>query len=273
MSELRRPDACPACACRRILPIFYGLPLPDAMALVKRGEALLGGCTISAGQPDWACSRCGQRWYDSQDPTRQKTDAMLDELASRQFALPIPELRLRADGLRERVWQATMKTRTSPVGEEFSSELRDQALKQYRQCLVVQDAETGVEAGMLLEVRVEVAGPRSYRVMVARGGAAPNWDMAADTWVMHALEATAGAIVAWEGVPRALWKLWPLPPTAPVAGRQETTWAVWRQDDNGNRFRVSGGHTHEEADRLVCQFEQKGHKQYYWAAPDAPAAG
>ncbi|WP_437934338.1 hypothetical protein [Sorangium sp. So ce341] len=140
-------------------------------------------------------------------------DAVVEELASREFSPPIPELRLRADGLRERVWRAKMKARTSPVSQEFSSQLRDRALKQYRRCLADQNAE-GAADEALLDVRAEVAGPRSYRVVIARGGAAPDWDMAADTWVMHALEAMAGPIVSWEGVSRALWKLWPLPPTS-----------------------------------------------------------
>jgi hypothetical protein len=42
------------------------------------------------------------------------------------------------------------------------------------------------------------------------------------------------------------------------------TWAVWRQDDNGNRFEISGGHSYEEADRLRAEFEARGHKQLYW---------
>ncbi|WP_437313587.1 hypothetical protein [Sorangium sp. So ce385] len=182
------------------------------MALVQRGEALLGGSIIFAGWPDWACSRCRHRWHDPQDPARQKMDAVVEELASREFSPPIPELRLRADGLRERVWRAKMKARTSPVSQEFSSQLRDRALEQYRRCLADQNAG-GAADEALLDVRAEVAGPRSYRVVIARGGAAPNWDMAADTWVMHALEAMAGPIISWEGVSRALWKLWPLPPT------------------------------------------------------------
>lgn len=51
------------------------------------------------------------------------------------------------------------------------------------------------------------------------------------------------------------------------------TWAVWRQDDNGNQFRISGGHTREEADRRCAEFEARGHKQLYWVSPDAKSAG
>jgi hypothetical protein len=55
--------------------------------------------------------------------------------------------------------------------------------------------------------------------------------------------------------------------TAPVPG-QPGTWAVHRQDDNGNRFVVQTGLTREDAERLVVQFEAKGHKQVYWAEPE-----
>ncbi len=48
----------------------------------------------------------------------------------------------------------------------------------------------------------------------------------------------------------------------------EGTWAVHRQDDNGNRFVVQTGLGREEADRLVAEFEARGHKQVYWAEPE-----
>jgi hypothetical protein len=51
-----------------------------------------------------------------------------------------------------------------------------------------------------------------------------------------------------------------------------TTWALWRQDDNGNQFRISGGHTREEADRLCGEFEARGHKQLYWVSPEEKSA-
>lgn len=57
---------------------------------------------------------------------------------------------------------------------------------------------------------------------------------------------------------------------APVSNE---TWAVWRQDDNGNRFRISGGHTHEEADRRRAEFEARGHKQLYSVAREGEDAG
>jgi hypothetical protein len=44
-------------------------------------------------------------------------------------------------------------------------------------------------------------------------------------------------------------------------------WCVWRQDDHGNRFVVSGDHTRAEAERVCAKFEARGHKQMYWIAP------
>ncbi|MEM7017749.1 MAG: hypothetical protein AAF512_10490 [Pseudomonadota bacterium] len=44
-----------------------------------------------------------------------------------------------------------------------------------------------------------------------------------------------------------------------------STWSVWRQDDHGNTFLVSPGHTEAEALQKVEYFKAKGHKQMYWA--------
>ncbi len=42
------------------------------------------------------------------------------------------------------------------------------------------------------------------------------------------------------------------------------TWAVWRQDDNGNRAAVASGLGKLDAERMVKTYEAKGHKQLYW---------
>ena len=52
------------------------------------------------------------------------------------------------------------------------------------------------------------------------------------------------------------------------AARPARTWAVHRQDDNGNRFVVRGGLSRAEAERLAAEFEARGHKQVYWAEPE-----
>lgn len=57
-----------------------------------------------------------------------------------------------------------------------------------------------------------------------------------------------------------------------VTGEPPKSWAVWRQDDNGNRFEVSRGHSREEALQLVADYESRGHKQHYWASPAGQSA-
>jgi UDP-N-acetyl-2-amino-2-deoxyglucuronate dehydrogenase len=54
----------------------------------------------------------------------------------------------------------------------------------------------------------------------------------------------------------------------PTFDDPEPVWAVYRIDDNANVFRVRGGLTRAEADRLVAEFEARGHKQMYWAEQD-----
>ena len=49
------------------------------------------------------------------------------------------------------------------------------------------------------------------------------------------------------------------------------TWAVWRTDDTGNTFLVREHLTHEEANRVVAEFEARGHKQTYFAAKQGTA--
>lgn len=46
------------------------------------------------------------------------------------------------------------------------------------------------------------------------------------------------------------------------------TWTVWRQDDSGNKDVVSAGHDRANAERIVREFEARGHKQTYWIERD-----
>lgn len=54
-----------------------------------------------------------------------------------------------------------------------------------------------------------------------------------------------------------------------MAEDETRQWAVWRRDDNGNEFLVRERLSEQEARRLVREFEAKGHKQSYWAQPQA----
>jgi hypothetical protein len=42
-------------------------------------------------------------------------------------------------------------------------------------------------------------------------------------------------------------------------------WSVWRTDDTGTTFLVRAKLAHEEALRLVAEFEARGHEQTYFA--------
>ncbi|MDF1663416.1 MAG: hypothetical protein P1V97_16720 [Planctomycetota bacterium] len=48
----------------------------------------------------------------------------------------------------------------------------------------------------------------------------------------------------------------------------QKAWAVWRQDDHGQRFLVAEKLTKEQAETLAIEFEKRGHKQYYWVEGD-----
>ena len=50
------------------------------------------------------------------------------------------------------------------------------------------------------------------------------------------------------------------------------SWAVHRQDDNGNRFVVRAGLDREEAMRLASELEARGHKQLYWIEAEPATA-
>ncbi|WP_281050090.1 hypothetical protein [Thauera sp. GDN1] len=48
------------------------------------------------------------------------------------------------------------------------------------------------------------------------------------------------------------------------AVEQAMRWALWRLDDNGNRFVVAVFANRDEAEATARAFEAHGHKQTYW---------
>ena len=44
----------------------------------------------------------------------------------------------------------------------------------------------------------------------------------------------------------------------------EQVWSGWRQDDNGNEFRIEAGLSEFDARSIVEEFERRGHKQICW---------
>lgn len=54
---------CPACKQRRGVVISFGMPGPDLIEQVERGEAVLGGCSLPlVGDPERQCLDCGHQW-------------------------------------------------------------------------------------------------------------------------------------------------------------------------------------------------------------------
>lgn len=50
----------------------------------------------------------------------------------------------------------------------------------------------------------------------------------------------------------------------PPAVSPAAAWALWRQDDNGNRVRIETFATREAALARQGEFESRHHKQIYW---------
>jgi hypothetical protein len=48
----------------------------------------------------------------------------------------------------------------------------------------------------------------------------------------------------------------------PSENDSSDTWAVHRQDDNGNRFIVCTGVSHEEAERMAAQLEARAQSSF-----------
>jgi len=54
-----KPEACPHCGSRELVPIVYGLPGDDMMNAAKKNEITLGGCVVIVGHsPAWYCRAC-----------------------------------------------------------------------------------------------------------------------------------------------------------------------------------------------------------------------
>jgi len=65
--------------------------------------------------------------------------------------------------------------------------------------------------------------------------------------------------VAWGKDEIGWWAIMPI--------KKPILWEVWRQDGNGNRYKVRDGLEDEEAQRMIDEFEASGHRQSYWRQP------
>ena len=44
----------------------------------------------------------------------------------------------------------------------------------------------------------------------------------------------------------------------------EAAWELWRQDDNGHRFKIATFASEPEAREHLADYESRHHKQMYW---------
>jgi hypothetical protein len=63
---------CPQCGSARAVPIVYGLPIGEVVKAAERGEVILAGCMVGAGEPPCLCPDCGfgEDWF----PNRRKAE-------------------------------------------------------------------------------------------------------------------------------------------------------------------------------------------------------
>jgi len=56
--------SCPKCNSKDTCPIFYGYPRDMDWYLKAKKEKKIvgGGCTVTYGDPKWACNVCYHRW-------------------------------------------------------------------------------------------------------------------------------------------------------------------------------------------------------------------
>ena len=61
MSNLK----CPACKSKHVIPIVYGMPTVEAHRQVEQGKIKLGGCVLSADNPNYYCRNCHHEWMET----------------------------------------------------------------------------------------------------------------------------------------------------------------------------------------------------------------
>ncbi len=75
---------CPRCGSPTLVPIFYGMPAPEAFEAAERGEIAIGGCDVGPGLPAFSCTTCGGPAGASDEyPPPPELDDGLDEASLR----------------------------------------------------------------------------------------------------------------------------------------------------------------------------------------------
>lgn len=53
---------CPKCGSKRVIPILWGMPSPEAEREADKGRVYLAGCVMLAPTPEWHCVSCRHQW-------------------------------------------------------------------------------------------------------------------------------------------------------------------------------------------------------------------
>lgn len=53
---------CPDCKNVKLVKIVYGLATEKLFKQEKKGRIKIGGCSVTPGDPDLYCPRCGNAW-------------------------------------------------------------------------------------------------------------------------------------------------------------------------------------------------------------------
>jgi hypothetical protein len=67
-----KPASCFKCGSKEVIPIVYGLPDEEMIALARKGDIALGGDVIIDSVPAWRCKSCGYKFGDRE--ARDKRD-------------------------------------------------------------------------------------------------------------------------------------------------------------------------------------------------------
>jgi hypothetical protein len=114
--------------------------------------------------------------------------------------------------------------------------------------------------------RLALALPQARRLALT-AESLPDLEPGADEPLVLACAATAERARAWyEALLRSGFAFAEFRSDEAIWHR----WRVQRQDDNGNRFNIEAGLSEQQARQLAANFEQRGHKQLYWAEPMLP---
>lgn len=59
----KKPQKCPQCGGKAIIPILHGMPASEAFENAEQGKLRLGACCVPLDGPDWYCKTCERELF------------------------------------------------------------------------------------------------------------------------------------------------------------------------------------------------------------------